>query len=1310
MCKKNGHSIASCNVFKGTNTQERMRVVSEKRLCRNCLKAGHLAHACASKYNCQQCSQRHHTLLHAHEENSSVLVGETSSSSTMALASSKKSAVNAILSTVVLVVVDAYGKEHLARALLDNGSQPNAISEHLCQLLRLPRKPASVSIAGVDSTTTNAKHIVCTEVRSRIYHYRQAMNFLVLKKVTQNIPSTSFSTAAVGVPSNYVLADPDFGTARRVDMIIGAAYFYSLLRGGQVHLPNQRNVLIDTVFGWLVAGDTPTFHESQSQTTISCHMMEATDKLQEQLERFWKVEELAITSLSPVEQQCEQYFKQTTNRDDTGRYVVRMPKHHDYAQMLGDSKAAAQKRFRLLEQRLAKDKHLKQQYDDFMREYVTLGYMFPVPVEEDSMAAVHYLPHHPVVKESSTTTKETEVVQTFELATVTYGLAPSSFLATRTLLQLAEDEGAPYPLATEAVKKNLYVDDLISGAESIEQAIQLRDELTSLMSKGGFRFRKWCSNELSVLDGLTPDLLGTTTSHEFEAAANVKTLGICWEPPNDVFRFTIAIPDVRPCTKRTVLSTIAQLYDPLGLLSPIIVQAKILLQELWANKLGWDDELPRQLCDKWEEFCEQLPMLAHFKIPRFALTPNYNYVELHCFADASEAAYGACAYLRSQSIDGTTQVTLLASKSRVAPLKPLTIPRLELCAALLAARLQQKLISAIDMAVNETHMWSDSTITLQWLAAPPRTWKTFIANRVGEIQAATNGCIWHHVPGIENPADMLSRGVSAELLLESNMWMHGPDWLMNDSSCRPSKSYGQQHFTDDELERKGNVVLTAQVVEPDPLLLRYSSFRTLVHVTAYCMRFCHIARGKEQRETINLSVDEIQNAKIVLVKMVQRQVFPDELRQLRKKQKLAGGSPLKLLHPFIDKDGVIRVGGRLGHADLPFCVKHPIVIPGYHPFTQLLLRQQHEKVMHGGITSTLSAIRGEFWPLNGRRAVRSTIRACYRCNRANPVPIQQPMGQLPLSRVTANEVFVCTGVDYCGPIMLKPVHRKAAPQKAYLCIFVCMSTKAVHLELVSDLSTSGFLKALDRFIFRRNKPNHIYSDNGTNFVGAKNALHQVYQMLHDEAQNRQINNYLAEEGIEWHLIPPRAPNFGGLWEAAVKVAKKLLVRQLGVSLLSYEDLATVLIKIEGCMNSRPLTPLSNDPNDLSALTPSHFLIKGMMRPPPETDIRDVPTNRLDQYQRLQKYAQHFWQRWRTEYLHELAQQQRRNPPEQQVSIGDIVIIKDEHLPSARWPLARIVEVHPGQDGIVRVVTLKTASGVMKRPSSKICLLECSREF
>ncbi|XP_035917737.1 uncharacterized protein LOC118515143 [Anopheles stephensi] len=506
----------------------------------------------------------------------------------MALASSKKS-MHALLSTVVLVVVDVNGKEHLARALLDTGSQPNAITEHLCQMLQLPRRHASISINGVNSTTTSVKHAVTTEVRSRVYNYSQTMEFLVLKKVTENIPSASFSTSAVGVPSGYVLADPDFGTARRVDMIIGTAYFYKLLRGGQVHLRGQAILLVDTVFGWIVTGEAPAFPESRVEKAFSFHIMESTDKVQEQLELFWKVEELAVSNLSPNEQQCEQYFKETTSRDSTGMYI-----------------AAAQKRFRLLETRLSKDTHLKQQYDDFMREYVLLGHMFPVHIEPDCLSAAHYLPHHPVVKEASTTTKVRVVFD--GSAKTTTGNSLNDVLLVGPVVQdelltlvvrfrkyevaviadiekmyrqvsvhpedrrlQSEDEGAPFPLASEAVKKNLYVDDLISGAENIEQVVQLREELTCLMEKGGFRFRKWCSNKIGVLDGLSPDLLGMKSSHEFYAGESVKTLGISWEPPSDTFRFTISLSVSRPYTKRSVLSSIAQLYDPLGLISPVIV-------------------------------------------------------------------------------------------------------------------------------------------------------------------------------------------------------------------------------------------------------------------------------------------------------------------------------------------------------------------------------------------------------------------------------------------------------------------------------------------------------------------------------------------------------------------------------------------------------------------------------------------------------------------------------------------------------------------------------------------------------------------
>lgn len=299
-------------------------------------------------------------------------------------------------------------------------------------------------------------------------------------------------------------------------------------------------------------------------------------------------------------------------------------------------------------------------------------------------------------------------------------------------------------------------------------------------------------------------------------------------------------------------------------------------------------------------------------------------------------------------------------------------------------------------------------------------------------------------------------------------------------------------------------------------------------------------------------------------------------------------------------------------------------------------------------------------------------------------------------------------MDYCGPLFLRPVHRKAAPRKCYICVFVCMATKAVHLELVSDLSTMSFLMALDRFVSRRNKPAHIYSDNGTNFVGANNSLHSIYEML--QKDEGKICSHLADQSIQWHFIPPRSPNFGGLWEASVKVAKRQLVRQLGSAMLSEEEMVTVLVKIEACMNSRPLMALSEDPNDLSALTPSHFLFQEAFTPLPEPDMLTVPFNRLGRYQLLQRHSQEFWQRWRNEYLKTLNSQHYPAGKVHQLKVGDMVILKDEQVPVARWPLARVHELHPGEDGIIRVVTLRTANGLVKRAVNKLRYLECSREI
>ncbi|XP_055633447.1 uncharacterized protein LOC129773820 [Toxorhynchites rutilus septentrionalis] len=507
----------------------------------------------------------------------------------------------------------------------------------------------------------------------------------------------------------------------------------------------------------------------------------------------------------------------------------------------------------------------------------------------------------------------------------------------------------------------------------------------------------------------------------------------------------------------------------------------------------------------------------------------------------------------------------------------------------------------------------------------------------------------------------------------------------------------------EELEQRPATVLTLQASAPHELFLRFSSYNMLINVMGFAFRFIHNARPKNTRISGRvLLVPELHAAKMFLVRLVQAEVFPGELKALRKEQSVSKNFKLRLLCPFLDSEGVIRIGGRLQLSAESYNIRHQIVIPGFHPFTKLLIMHHHKKLIHGGNTVTLAVLRDEFWPLHGRRAIRSVLRSCFNCHRANPRPIEQPVGQLPSSRVTVNEAFYCTGVDYCGPLYLKPAHRRAASQKVYICVFVCFSTKAVHLELAGDLSTNTFLKALDRFMYRRNKPHHIYSDNGTNFIGAKNALHQLYSRLQSEPENEKITKYLAQDGIQWHLIPPRAPNFGGLWEAAVKVAKKQLVRQLGDSLLSYEELLTILVRIEGCMNSRPLMPLSDDPHDLTVPPPSHFLIKNMIKPLPEPDIRHLPMNRLNYYQRIQAHSQQFWHRWRSEYLKELQTQFTTNPKRCDLAVGSVVILKDDSLPPTRWPLARILEVHPGPDDIIRMVTLQTSGGVLKRSVSKIC--------
>ncbi|CAK9795156.1 hypothetical protein ANTPLA_LOCUS1384 [Anthophora plagiata] len=320
------------------------------------------------------------------------------------------------------------------------------------------------------------------------------------------------------------------------------------------------------------------------------------------------------------------------------------------------------------------------------------------------------------------------------------------------------------------------------------------------------------------------------------------------------------------------------------------------------------------------------------------------------------------------------------------------------------------------------------------------------------------------------------------------------------------------------------------------------------------------------------------------------------------------------------------------------------------------------------------------------------------------------MGDLPKNRVIHSRPFTNVGLDYCGPFLLKEKKfRNKGKIKSYVAVFVCFTTRAVHLELVTDLTTETCLEAIKRFCARRGKPTNVYSDNATNFIGVKNEILKVRAFFMSNENNTKLSNYFQNEGINWHFIPPRSPHFGGLWEAAVRSFKHHLYRTVGEAMFTYEQFNTCIVEIESILNSRPLTPLSSDPNDLIALTPAHFLIGDSLPSFPEIDLQDVPINRLSTWQRVQKVKQHFWKRWHKEYLNELRTRSKWHQGNGvQIKIGQLVMIKEDNLPPMQWSMGRIVAVHPGADNIVRVATVKTQTGVYKRCVKKLAPLPIDR--
>ncbi|KAL6479864.1 hypothetical protein MHYP_G00108970 [Metynnis hypsauchen] len=755
-------------------------------------------------------------------------------------------------------------------------------------------------------------------------------------------------------------------------------------------------------------------------------------------------------------------------------------------------------------------------------------------------------------------------------------------------------------------------------------------------------------------------------------------LGVKWNVSSDTFSFKVAL-DEKPATRRGILSTVASVFDPLGFLAPFLLLGKKVLQEMCQRGVGWDEPLPRELKPQWESWLSGLENLQKIQIPRCFSPENLGKVqriELHHFSDASSRGYGQCSYIRMVSED-KVHCSFVMGKARVAPTKVVTIPRLELTAAVVSSAVSRMLKEELELKIDQEYFWTDSQVVLSYINNEARRFHVFVANRVQRIRETTDSAQWYYVDTNQNPADHASRGLNVTELISSN-WFTGPKFLWEREISTP-KSTLELLVGDPEV--KTTQVLQTKVVKEDSFLERFKRFSNWHTALNVVVRIQQLAKGVKA-EPIN--VENRRKASLVLIKLAQRDAFKEEM-QILSHDKLPQNHQLSQLDPVL-KDGVLRVGGRLKKASLPLELKHPVILPRDTVVTRLILDYCHQKTQHQGRGQTLNELRANgYWVVGGSKVVANRIKQCVTCRRARRPTETQKMADLPADRVNPSPPFSYCGMDCFGPFHTKQGRKEC---KRYGLIFTCLSSRAVHIEMLEDVTTDAFINALRCFIAIRGAVRQIRSDQGTNFVGAKNELTKTLK----EVDKDRLTAYLAEKQCDFTMNVPDASHMGGVWERQIRTVRSVLSWVLSQSAGRLDDasLRTFFYEAMSIVNSRPLTTDNiNDPKGLEPLTPNHLLtMKACVPLPPPGKFVAEDLYAKKRWRRVQYLTEQFWGRWRKEYLTNITLRQRWQSPRRNVKIGDIVIVKEEGIPRNDWRLGRVLDVCKDEDGLVRKATIQ----------------------
>lgn len=906
-----------------------------------------------------------------------------------------------------------------------------------------------------------------------------------------------------------------------------------------------------------------------------------------------------------------------------------------------------------------------------------------------------------------------------------FGNSPSPSIAIYGLRLAAKEGEREHGTDTRRfVERHFYVDDGLMSLPSDTEAISLLKRTQASLAESNLRLHKIVSNSPAVMKAFPPEdhAVGIQDLDLSEESTVLqRSLGLCWEIASDAFTFQVSVGD-KPFTRRGVLSIINSVFDPLGLASPVTIQGRALLRELTCDTSDWDAPLPEGKRSEWVTWRDSLLELKELHIPR-TYTPdsltNAQRLELCVFSDASTMAIGAVAYLRAIDEDGNSNIGFVLGKAKLAPQCKPTIPRLELCGAVLAVEMAELILDEMDLKMDAVKFYCDSKVVLGYIHNEVKRFYVYVHNRVQRIRQSTKPEQWLYVPTEHNPADHASRAVSASNLAKTT-WFSGPAFLR-----RPYDGLQAEPETFELISPELDVEVRPEVssfhtqVQVQSLTTdrfkRFSTWESLVRAVALlvhivrCYKFKDYAKGCkgwhwcEQPRT----PDERSQAMNVIIQAVQRDVFPAEFSALTDGEALPKKSPLFSLSPVLEK-GLLRIGGRLTHAPLEHAEKNPLVLPKRNHVSTLLVSYHHKQVKHQGRHFTEGAVRSSgLWIIGCKRLVSSVIHECVTCRKLRGKREEQTMADLPPERLSTSPPFSYVGLDVFGPwkVTARRTRGGHAESKRWAILFTCMSTRAVHIEVIESMDTSSCINALRRFFAIRGPAKQLRSDCGTNFIAASKELGLTKQ----QQQGPSIQRYLSDQGCSWEFNPPYSSHMGGSWERMIGVARRIfdsILLQEHVH-LSHEVLCTYMCEVSAIINGRPLTPVSTDPDAPFLLTPAMLLTQKGAMPPPPGDFSDKDLHQ-SQWRQVQALASTFWTRWRREYLPTLQSRRKWVGERCNLQQGDVVLLKDSQAARNEWPLALVTATYPSQDGKVRKVEVKTATqGTPKtflRPVSAVILL------